>query len=735
MKPSILLFVAALSGAAATTATWELDGYQDFLRGRLSGLSITRDGKMTLGPRLLPVYTSDQSQIWSMAQAPDGSLYLGTGNRGRLIKVDTAGKGTVVWTADQPVIFALAIDRAGIVYAATSPSGKIYRIENGRATEYFTANESYIWALAFGPDGALYAGTGQRGKIYRVTGTGQGAVYYETGQAHVTALAFDRQGQLLAGSEPNGILYRITATPGGPARAVVVYDANLPEIRSIIPASDGSIYVGALGGSIARQSAAAAAAATSSGNVTVTSTGTSITVTDAQAGLNQGPHPAQQATATSSLITAPSTSTDVNGVERSALYKISPDSTVETLWSSKDENLYDIALEASGTLLLLTDAQGRLYRLSTGTDGARGATLLGQAEQGDATRLVNSSRGTFIATGSVAKLLRLENTSAPDGWFESPVHDAGAVARWGRLNASPTSNIKFKTRTGNSARPDSTWSEWADAAAAIASPAGRYIQWRADFSMANGVAPTLDRVSLAFVTRNTPPIIRSLSVSAQGVNLLKTSTPANTNAFSITVTDTGETSTAAGTQAQVFPRPAGQQLQISWQADDPEGDRLLYSLYFRGDDERDWKLLRADSSENTFTVDGDSLGDGRYYFRVTASDRLSNPEAQARQSELVSPPVLIDSTPPEVKAGAPRRNAASLEIDVTAEDRASTLKRCEYSIDAKSWQPVEASDGVTDSARETFMLRIANFPAGEHVLVVRVYDAAGNAGLVRVVIP
>ena len=128
------------------------------------------------------------------------------------------------------------------------------------------------------------------------------------------------------------------------------------------------------------------------------------------------------------------------------------------------------------------------------------------------------------------------------------------------------------------------------------------------------------------------------------------------------------------------------------------------------------------------------MGDGRYYFRVTASDRLSNPEAQARQSELVSPPVLIDSTPPEVKASAPRRNAASLEIDVTTEDRASTLKRCEYSIDAKSWQPVEASDGVTDSAREAFLLRIANFPAGEHVLVVRAYDAAGNAGLVRVIV-
>ena len=42
----------------------------------------------------------------------------------------------------------------GVVYAGTSPDGKVYRIENGRATEYFAPGERYIWALAFAPDGA-----------------------------------------------------------------------------------------------------------------------------------------------------------------------------------------------------------------------------------------------------------------------------------------------------------------------------------------------------------------------------------------------------------------------------------------------------------------------------------------------------------------------------------------------------------------------------------------------------
>src|SRR5262249_18057250 len=157
---------------AATTATWEMNSYQDFLRGKLSGLSLTRDGRLVVGPRLDTIFTSDQPEIWSVAQAPDGSLYLGTGNRGRLYRVDASGKSSVVWSADQPEIFAVAVDSKGIVYAGTSPDGKIYRIENGKASEYFDPGSRYIWSLKVAPDGTLFVGTGDQGKIFRVAAKG-----------------------------------------------------------------------------------------------------------------------------------------------------------------------------------------------------------------------------------------------------------------------------------------------------------------------------------------------------------------------------------------------------------------------------------------------------------------------------------------------------------------------------------------------------------------------------------
>ena len=731
--PACVLLLASLA-AGATTATWEINGYQDFLRGRMSGLSITRDGRLILGPRVDTVFASDQAQIWSVAPAPDGSLYLGTGNRGRLLKLDATGTGTVVWSSDQPEIFAVAVDRAGVVYAGTSPDGKVYRIENGRATEYFAPGERYIWALAFAPDGSLFVATGQQGKVYRVTAAGRGDLYYETGQAHVTALAFDREGRLLAGSEPNGILYRIT---GSPARGFVLYDANLPEIRSIIPAADGSIYAAALGGSLAKRTSAAATSSSSS-TPTVTAPSTSITVTDAQAGLAPAPKPdPTKATAGVSPISAPATTVEVSGVERSALYKVFPDNTVETLWTSKDENIYDVVADAAGTLTFLTDAQGRVYRIDPRPDRTRDATLVTQTNEADATRLTASPRGLLIAAGNVGKMLRLDPSASAAGWFESSIHDSGTVARWGRLSWVGSKGVAFKTRAGNSARPDATWSDWSDpitdpAKSLIVSPNARFIQWRADFT---GTAE-LDSVTIAYLPQNTAPSIRSITVSAQptSAGAAKSVSSSTSSAFSITVTDTGDASSAVGTQAQTLSRPAGQQLQISWQADDPDGDKLSYSLYFRGEDEREWKLLRADISENTYLLDGDVFADGRYFFRVIASDRPSNAAEQARQSELIGPPVLIDNTPPVVTASAARRSGAAVDIDVDAQDRGSILRRCEYSVDAHAWMPVEALDGVTDSAREQFRIHIDNFPPGEHLIVIRAYDVAGNAGLAKVVV-
>src|SRR5271165_1141391 len=97
------------------TQTWEMDSYNDFVRGHFDGISLSREGRLSLAPKVDTVFTSGQPVIWSVAQASDGTLYAGTGHRGRVYCIDAAGKSSLLWTAEQPEIFAVAVDAKGVV--------------------------------------------------------------------------------------------------------------------------------------------------------------------------------------------------------------------------------------------------------------------------------------------------------------------------------------------------------------------------------------------------------------------------------------------------------------------------------------------------------------------------------------------------------------------------------------------------------------------------------------------
>ena len=342
------------------TQTWEMDSYNDFLHGHFDGVSLSKEGRLSLSPKVDTIFTSDQPVIWSVARASDGTLYAATGNRGRLYRIDPSGKSSLIWTAEQPEIFAVAVDAAGVVYAGSSPDGKVYRIVSGKAEEYFAPKARYIWSLAVAPDGALFVGTGDQGKIFRAESAGKGEVYYDTGQSHITGMAIDSQGRLLAGTEPNGILYRITAKD----KAFALYDSSLPEIRAIVPMPDGTVYAAALGGSVAKRAQAAQQAAQGlTGIPTIAST--TITV-EAQAGGEIKPPDAKaqpQPLIAPQPATSAAASTDAGNVDKSAVYRINPDNTVETLWSSKEENVYDL-LALQNQILFSTDQNGRIYGLS-----------------------------------------------------------------------------------------------------------------------------------------------------------------------------------------------------------------------------------------------------------------------------------------------------------------------------------------------------------------------------------
>ena len=110
--PALLLRRLCRSAAfgSATTA-WEMNSYQDFIRGQFQGVSLSRDGRLTLAPKVDTLFSSGSAgDLERGRRRPTAVLYVATGHRGRVYQVDRAGKSSLLWTAEQPEVFALPPD-------------------------------------------------------------------------------------------------------------------------------------------------------------------------------------------------------------------------------------------------------------------------------------------------------------------------------------------------------------------------------------------------------------------------------------------------------------------------------------------------------------------------------------------------------------------------------------------------------------------------------------------------
>ncbi len=229
--------VALLS--ASTPTFWQVSSRADFLKGEVENLSVDNDGRLSLGPPIALLYDSAAPFLWTVVEGAGGSALVGSGNDGKVFRVDKDGKGTTIYDASELEVHALASAPDGSLYAATSPDGQIYRIDTaGTAKPFFKPDEKYIWSLAVDSSGRLYAGTGEKGVIYRIAADGKGEAFYKTRSANVVALTFEAAGTLLAGTESPGRVLRIDRE----GKAFVLLESAFREIHSLRVGSDGAIY-------------------------------------------------------------------------------------------------------------------------------------------------------------------------------------------------------------------------------------------------------------------------------------------------------------------------------------------------------------------------------------------------------------------------------------------------------------------------------------------------------------
>ncbi len=180
--------------------------------------------------------------VWTAVTAADGTTYLGTGNDGKVLRVDRAGGGTVFYDSTEMEVHALAFGPGGALYVGTSPDGRIYKVDaRGQATTFFDPEDKYIWALAVDRQGTVYAATGDKGVVYRITPDGKGEKFFSTKAMHAVSLAFDQDNQLLVGTGSPGRVFRVDAAGKG----FLLLDTAYQEIHAIRVDPKGVVYAAA----------------------------------------------------------------------------------------------------------------------------------------------------------------------------------------------------------------------------------------------------------------------------------------------------------------------------------------------------------------------------------------------------------------------------------------------------------------------------------------------------------
>jgi hypothetical protein len=694
------LGVRAGVGAGATKVFRQTTA-KDFEEGEATGSMILPPGEVTAGMKTSHI-ALDAAFVWCAATSRDGQVvYFGTGDQGKIFAVEikspangnSEGAARKIAELDASWVTSLAVRNDGVLLAGTTPGGRIFTVDpkTGATHELATLAADHVWSLVHdAKTGITYAGTGSPGKIFAIDANGRSRALWDSGDKHVVSLVqeSDAERHLLAGTSDQAILYRV----GLDGHAEALQDFEAEEVRAIAPGKD-AIYV-------AVNDFEKASPTTPPGPVAAK--GTKITQAGASSPASAGslPRPGQRKA-------------------KAGLYRLEHDGRIEQVFSLADGYLTAVLPDPDpdpetgagsgadgGGVYVATGTEGKVYRVFKD----RTAALAIDLPERQVLTLVRAGQSFLAGTGDVGGIYRARASSGADASYLSKVLDAEFQARWGMLRWHGARGLSVETRSGNTAKPDSSWTAWKklerlqpsgaaglpgdESAGHVTSSGARYLQYRVGLG---GPSGRLRDVSIYYVPQNQRARVTEL-----------------------TLADAPAATTPPAPRAHV---PL---LKLRWKVDNSDGDDLDYRLSFREENEAVWRplggpdpLTKAEYDWNT-----ESIPDGLYSVRVVTSDERSRPRSEALESTFVSPPLLIDNGKPEV---------VGLELRAPflagrARDSGSNITAIELAVDGGDWQLVAPADGIFDDRVEPFSFRLPTLAPGPHAVTVRAWDSADNVG-------
>jgi len=729
VRISVLLLAIAGAGLAlrspaawaSPTRAFRQASAKDFEEGEAEGVTILPSGEVV--PGLTATRTKlDAAFVWCATASRDGATgYFGTGDEGRIFAHALHGAAATaprkLATLDAAWVTALVTRADGSLLAGTTPGGKIFAVDpqSGATRLLATLPAAHVWALVRDDKAKItYAGTGSPGKVFAVDDAGKARAVWDARDKHVVSLFHDADGTLLAGTSEDGILYRVK--PDGQATAVQDFEAE--EVRAIVRAPSG-LYVAA---NDFEKGGAAPAATTGP----VPAKGTKIALSTGGPPSSAGtlPRPGQRKA-------------------KAGVYRIEGDGRIEQVFGLPDGYVTSLAVAEDGAVLAAAGTQGHVYRLAAD----RTASLVVDVPERQALTLLRAGSDIWVGTGDVAGLYRASPARDGQARYLSKVLDAEYPSRWGVLRWQGH-GVTFEARSGNTAKPDVAWSPWKAVAAsaneagapretgggavAIASPSARYIQYRATLAAAGGAASGARGTTSPAKAR-----LRSVGVYYLPQNQRARITELVLGDAAGATSSLGSIGSVAGAGAasSLSPRPPHSPvLKLRWKVENPDGDDLIYRLYFRDPGESVWRSMAGvvgdPLTKPEYDWNTEGIPDGLYIVHVVASDERAQPSDRALAASFDSLPLLVDNRRPVVRD----LTAHYPTLQGRAQDDASPITQIEVAVDGGDWLPVGPADGIADELTEAFTVKLPKLARGPHAVAVRATDSADNIGAADLVV-
>ncbi|MFQ5701210.1 MAG: hypothetical protein ACE5HU_05145, partial [Acidobacteriota bacterium] len=479
---------------ASSSRTWVLRDLKSDEDVMLDGVALTADGGIRLSARVIPIFDAAQPNLWCLARDARGRIYAGSGNDGKVFRIDPdGGNPEVIFDSDELEVHAIAFDADDRLYVATSPDGAVFRITpEGMPVMIFDPSETYIWAMVLDDHDRLYVATGHPGRVYRVDHlepNASGVVVLDGHEENIRTLIRDEKGTLYAGSDQSGIVYRITP----PDKTSVIYDSPMREIAAIAvaPGADGEerLYIATLA-PLPRRAA-------SSGETPGTGDVTHVQITAEGPDNGEKGEGSEEQQRRRRAARRPTPDRYFG-----AIYELTTRGYARRLWQSTDAlplSLARLSPQGDGWgegVLVGTGSAGRVLLVRASGDASEYVTIPSQ----QVNALIPDGHGAFYAAASnLGQVVRISPGAADSGTVTSPVHDAGFTSTWGTISWTADepggAAVTLQVRTGDTEKPDDSWSAWSSAytdatGEAIRRPHARFVQWRAKLAAGRaGVSP------------------------------------------------------------------------------------------------------------------------------------------------------------------------------------------------------------------------------------------------------